>query len=131
MAQYKFLSSDGFWSTTQKKALKIALRQTSPVDVQLKEIMDFIPHMPFQTFSKSAQIYMNKDKMDCSEVKVFSIFESTLSESGTYNLVVDKNDQAGLIKTTYGSSTLLTVLPLKEMISYIWEHHAYELVEEE
>lgn len=131
MSQYKFLSCDGFWSSTQKKALKIALRQTSPVDMQLKEIMDFLPHMPFDTFASSSQVYMTKDKMDCSEVKVFSIFESSLSERGVYNLVVDKDNQAGLIKTSYGSSTLLKVLPFEEMISYLWKHHPYEVVREE
>lgn len=132
MSQFQYVSSSGFWSHTQKKALRIALDQTQPLANQVQEILTFLPHMPLDKFEGSPQPVSQKEtNLDFNAVKVFSIFEYTLSSRACYYLVVDKDNYAGLVKNSYGLHTVVKTAPVEEMIQYIYEHHPYKQNEDD
>jgi hypothetical protein len=124
MSQFKTISCDGFWSHTQKKALKIAFDQNKDFESQKNEVLLFLSAMPYDDFDKDNRI--DSSKINLHKVKVFSIFEYSLSEDGVFNLVVDEKNEAALINTYYSSSRIVKTLPFEEMLNYIYENRPYQ-----
>jgi len=93
------LASSGYNSSTMQRCVSIGLYKnkddvTEKVLEGLKIILPFIKPCPVDVENK--------------EIKCFSISERTLSEYGVYNLLVDKDNNACVMKTTYGHQKLIS-----------------------
>lgn len=132
MSKYKYVACEGTWTDTRRKAFRIALDQNDPLDAQIKEIEEIMAAIPFVDDLEKRTMYRKRDvDMDISKAKLLSVFEYTLSEYGVYNLIVNENNIAGLMKTTYGRSELVLVLPFREMIEYMLKNHPYQKIDED
>lgn len=131
MRQFKFVKCDGYNPETELKALTIMLSQKEDLKDQLVEINQFLPFVAKVDYKKIDKY----GRIPCpqglaGQIRVVSIFEHTLSENGSYSLLVGDNEMSALMMVRYSSPSILKVLPLNDMISYIRDNHSYELSRE-
>lgn len=104
------ISISGYFPDTNQHALRVALVSDTDCSQVAKWLGEFIPYMkPLGDYEKK-----------------ISVFESTLSRWGTYDLIC-QGSQWKLMKTTYGREEILQEFDnLIEALEYIKTNHPYE-----
>lgn len=111
MNQFDCVATSGWYPDTGHRGIRIALNQNKSFDGQLREINQFIKHLPV-----------------IKGYKRLSIFEETLSERGCFEILIE-GQKAKLIKIVYGSENDVTKwMPIKDVIKYVYDNHPYERI---
>lgn len=117
LAKYEMMSC-GYRPSTMQRVIQISLYKYAPDSAAKLE----------KTFNGLQKILPYIEPVD--GWKAIDIFESTLSESGSYNLYVGEK-VCELRKCTYGSERVIfKANSLLEALEYIQKHHPYDSKDE-
>jgi hypothetical protein len=115
----KGLHTGGYYRNTKQISIMIKLTKGDKESLEdnIKQLTDILPYIKPQ------------DK----DYKVFNLFEHTLSEFGSYNLIInEERKEYVLVKTVYSSDRDRTNFKdLKSALEYIQTNHYYDSLEEE
>ncbi len=102
----------GMWSGTQQSCISLRLKEDSAESLQ-KNIQCV----------RDLEAYV--EPLD-DGFKHFSIFESSCSEDGSYNLLIGEDGVAHVEVSRYYSTTKLFTGTIEEAVAYIQKNHYYE-----
>lgn len=105
---FKYISSSGYFVETNQNVIRLCIYKNSNLSLVEKEILLVLPFIK-----------------PINDNKVISIFEHTLSEFGSYSLII--NDEYHIQKTTYGREEIIfTSESLIKVLVEIARKHYYE-----
>ena len=109
------LTGDTYFYAINQAAIRIAMRRGD--DAQLERVMEGLSTLlPYLRPLPDGEVRIN-------------IMESTLSEYGTYYLLLSEN-QVQLVCKTYGSVRVIKRFSqLREAVAYVQQNHCYEVLE--
>jgi len=116
---FRHIAFGGYNSATFQSHLSVRFDRGKGFAKQYAEIKKFIPyHLPTPE---------NKER-ECTvpSGKVIGVFEHTLSENGSYNIVIVNENESYLIKWVYHHPRILKKGTQDEIFKYVWENHWYE-----
>ena len=117
--EIRCLYGGGMLPSTGQRCIKVKLKKgdkksyTSTIDA-LEEVLPFVKPFP------------NNEKSDIAGYKFVDIFEETLSENGSYYMLIKTNDYRLMRDWHCRTEELKRFKSLAGIIKYIQEHHPYE-----
>lgn len=115
---------DGYFPSINQKSLSVMLYKDKSTNAKtIDTITKTLPHM--KTIDGIDEYRPN--------IKVFGIFEHTLSEYGSYSLFFDTDTEEWIVSIIVYRSRrdVYVTKSLDDVINYISEHHSYDFIEED
>lgn len=118
VSDHSALSLSGYFPETQQRCVQLGLVGDNDLvtEVALKGLEQLLPHL------KAVELPRLQRK-----AVVIKVFESTLSENGSYQLLIDPSlNSFSLERVRYGSPhVLVTADNLGDVLNYVQKHHPY------
>jgi hypothetical protein len=120
MKKFKYVSADGFWDDTLTKALVIKFNKKKDFEEQKKEVLEFLPHVPFSD-SEIDDFEEFENVIYCVkrfELDNFFLYEDYYGDYGTYLLLVLENGES-IITDTIRHTKHLTFPTIEEALKFV------------
>jgi hypothetical protein len=118
---FKYVGNSGYVPETKQPSIQLRFYADQPVEPQIAEVMQFVPHL------KKFTPEHDKDELD--NIRFLDIMEHTLSAGGSFSIYILDDDTAILTVMRYHRFSVLKKFEnIEECCRYVHQHHPYEKV---